>query len=578
MPGLISGILEGYTLGSAISKDAQERQADVALQEAYKGMTPEQAADPQASMKALMTAGTSLAKRGQGKAGYEMMKQASTLETAAMQQNIAKMKQFQGGLELAGQVAQGANSYEDLMPALQHLEKVMPPDQLMGIVAEVKQAEQKGIPFADAQKHMLERGMTVSQNLNQELKSANQQLKVLEEQRRVDTERFRELAKEKDQALAQDKEDERRREFKITEDRKEKGFKLKEDLGKAQLALSKGRLDISKTDQERKQDKLELDIADKILKAGGNYEDLSPRAKRILAALDVSSEDKPTTNLQAEIKIPSATQEKRDADRTKILKDELADQQSKADKGDVRAKANVTAIQNELASITKKQAETAPTPETIDKLAKNRTVSINYGIKDPAKRVEEAEVKTALSQVNPKYWNSVKNPKTVTQITGALGVSREAENIANFIEKNPVQTGFWGAIVKKLDSFDPRSSADSALGSIGFAGNEAKLNKLVLDFANQYAKSARGGANPIATVTELKNALSTFGVRDMSAAAAAESFKYMGDHYLEQKGKEMFNDEKAIKPSYYKDSGASTLRDKTTPPTKGVDKNNPLLQ
>jgi hypothetical protein len=204
MPGLISGILEGYTLGSAISKDAQERQADLALQDAYKGMTPEQAADPQASMKALMTAGTSLAKRGQGKAGYEMMKQASTLETASMQQNIAKMTQFQGGLELAGQVAQGANSYEDLVPALQHLEKVMPPDQLMGIVAEVKQAEQKGIPFADAKKHMLERGMTVSQNLNQELKASKQQLAVMEEQRKLDKDKFEREFKTKEQARKQE--------------------------------------------------------------------------------------------------------------------------------------------------------------------------------------------------------------------------------------------------------------------------------------------------------------------------------------------------------------------------------------
>jgi hypothetical protein len=203
MPGLISGILEGYTLGSEIEKDVQQQRADRALQEAYKGMTPEQAADPQSSMKALMTAGTSLAKRGQGKAGYEMIKQASTLETAAMQQNIAKMTQFQGGLELAGQVAQGANSYEDLMPALQHLEKVMPPDQLMGIVAEVKQAEQKGIPFADAKKHMLERGMTVSQNLTNELKASKQQLAVLEEQRKLDKDRFDIEYKTKEQARKQ---------------------------------------------------------------------------------------------------------------------------------------------------------------------------------------------------------------------------------------------------------------------------------------------------------------------------------------------------------------------------------------
>lgn len=557
MPGFIQGLMEGMTFSQQQEEVAQKRAAEKTLAQSLAGMSPEDLADPTAQMNALMQAGSNLARQGYGAAGFQMIKQADALQAAARQQRLDKLTVAQSEAEAIGRELQGATSLEDLVPLEDRLRNMgYTETQIRSFDKEIRDAVNSGMKFEDIKKGIIARAVPVQKNIENERKALEAELKAEKEARLKDAEKFKEAAKEKDQALAQEKEKRLGTQAERRLDIAERALKQRGQIADARLKIAQGTLDLRKIGEDRKQVETELKIADKILSKGGSFEDLSPVQKRILAALDVMSEEAPKEEKKAD-KFPTVTpeeQKKRDVDRLQILQDELKQEQPKADKGDARAKANVDAINREIASL--KGEKSAP---DVAKVAKQRTMSINYAIKDPAKRVEEAEVKTALSQVDSKYWNSIKTPKTVNQITGALGVSREAQNISDFIKKNPVQTGFFGSLASTLDKFDPRTNADVAIGSAGFAGNEAKLSKLVLDFANQYAKSARGGANPIATVTELKAALATFGTAGMSPASAAESFKFIGDHYLEQKGKELFNDENSIKPSYYKESGASKL-------------------
>ena len=204
------------------------------------------------------------------------------------------------------------------------------------------------------------------------------------------------------------------------------------------------------------------------------------------------------------------------------------------------------------------ETKTGETPKTseVANAAKNRTTNINLTTtkKD---RVSTGEVETVMNQVDPKYWDKLDTAETVRKVGGTIAVAREATNISDFIAKNKVTTGFFGELQKKLDSFNPNMPASTAVNQTGFAENEAKLGKLVLDFANQYARAERGGATPMVTVAELKNAISTFGIGNQSPESASKSFKYIADHQMEKLAYDRFNgDVNALKPRMYKDSGA----------------------
>lgn len=170
-------------------------------------------------------------------------------------------------------------------------------------------------------------------------------------------------------------------------------------------------------------------------------------------------------------------------------------------------------------------------------------------------QVNTGEAKTVFSQIDKKYWNNLDTPTAIKEASTTLGVVREADNIANFIKDNKVKTGSVGTLTKFLDKMNPNQSVSDAKTEIGkqsFSANEQILGKLVLDFANQYARSERGGSTPMATIAELKAALNSFGVDSMSPDSAVKSFKFIADHKKDKLAYTYFDgNSDAVKPRMY---------------------------
>jgi hypothetical protein len=502
------------------------------LKQAYAGTTPEEVAKDPAKQQSIYAQAAAMAgQRGMNSLAYNFQKQANELSTAAQTKQLNDLKIKEQQATYANQLLSGAQTEQDLYDIVD--KTVTDPAAIMQVKSILKRDD---IP-TERKKEIL-MGMTESaQNriaaMNSLINAQYKQTAI--ENIKVDNER----ANKKD-ANAQTN---REKQLEI----QNKNLDLRTKMADFNMKIQSGRFGLAKTESQRKAALLDLKLADTALKSGASFDDLTPSQKKLLSALDADSAAAPTKAVTPPdwqgVRVSPDVQRSRDLEALPILEKELADAKAKKDK------TSADAITRQINEIKK---ETQPKEANIDKIAKSRTISMNYNVK-PDKRIEEKEVKTALEAVDSKYWDSsLKNPKTVTQVNGALGVSREAQKISDFIKTNKVNTGFFGDLARTIDKYDPR--APSSQLTKGFAENEAKLGKLVLDFANQYAKSVRGGVNPIATMTELKSALKTFGVSDMSATSAANSFKFIGDHYIEQKGKEMFNDEKAIKPNYYKEN------------------------
>lgn len=196
---------------------------------------------------------------------------------------------------------------------------------------------------------------------------------------------------------------------------------------------------------------------------------------------------------------------------------------------------------------------------------------VNKDVKTASQRVDTGTLKSTLKDINPSEWAALDTPKAVQTVSGGLDAARQASKIKDFVIKNKVQTGFIGEMVKKMDKYDPNASAGQAINQAGFAENEQILGKLILDFSNAYARSERGGATPMATVAELKAAMTTFGVSGQSPASVASSFGYIAENKLNKLSEQYFggNRNAILIPN-------QTVRGGST--ANGVDNSNPLLK
>ena len=178
--------------------------------------------------------------------------------------------------------------------------------------------------------------------------------------------------------------------------------------------------------------------------------------------------------------------------------------------------------------------------------------SLDTFINQINKRVPKSQIidkgfaKTTLNQINPEYRSDLDTPKAITDVGNRIQVAREAYDISNFIIENKVKTGALGEFKKKIDSYslknpDAPINLDLIQGSVG---NQV-LAKKILDFANSYARSESG--RNIATVAELKAAISTFGEKGMSGQSAATVFKYIGDQKIKQINDRQFGGKDAVK-------------------------------
>jgi len=171
---------EGY---SAVQEVREAEASKDVLKQAYAGVSSEEAKDPEKQMSILMSAGSALAAKGFGAKGFAMMKEANSMSASVQQEKINKMTVFEQQIGLASQVVQGASSYAEGLQALDHLKGVLPMDKLMQATAEIKQAEQQGIPWKDTQNKILTQGSSVKENLTNQLNIAKSSLAAEREDR-----------------------------------------------------------------------------------------------------------------------------------------------------------------------------------------------------------------------------------------------------------------------------------------------------------------------------------------------------------------------------------------------------------
>lgn len=157
---------------------------------------------------------------------------------------------------------------------------------------------------------------------------------------------------------------------------------------------------------------------------------------------------------------------------------------------------------------------------------------INKDVKTASQRVDTGTVKSVLKNVNPDEWAALDTPKAMNTVAGSLDAARQAKHISDFVKEKKVSTGALGELIKTIDKYNPEATVSEAIGSKKFGENEQILGKLILDFANAYARSERGGATPMATVAELKAAMATFGVGAMSPNNVVSAFNYIAEHKL----------------------------------------------
>ena len=140
-------------------------------------------------------------------------------------------------------------------------------------------------------------------------------------------------------------------------------------------------------------------------------------------------------------------------------------------------------------------------------------------------KVSAGEVTSVMNQVVPEARTKLNTAASIQQVQGSLDAVKKANEISNFVKQNKIITGGWGEVLKKMDKWGVSTGEAVPGDQLSSAVGNQLLGKLVLDFANAYARAERGGANPIATVAELKAAISTFGESGMSPKATETVFK-----------------------------------------------------
>jgi hypothetical protein len=111
----VTEFAKGYQAMGAVQEDIASK--DI-LQQAYAGMTPEQAADPQKQQSIYNQAAMMAGQRGQASLAYSFQKQAKELDSAAQTKQINDLKVKEGKLSYAGQLVESATNKDELISAI----------------------------------------------------------------------------------------------------------------------------------------------------------------------------------------------------------------------------------------------------------------------------------------------------------------------------------------------------------------------------------------------------------------------------------------------------------------------------
>jgi hypothetical protein len=542
-------VSEGYSAGKAVSEDIASK--DI-LQQAYAGQTPEEIKDPIKQAATLNQAAGMLQSKGLASAAYKLQKQAGDLSTDVNKQQLDTIKVKQGELEYAGQLLQSAGDDSQLQNVIN--ETVKDPAARMSVESIMRNPN---MDFAAKKKALIDMTMTADQHLKAQTLAMNTAYKAVMLNKataaEIETERkgaWDQLSKGGVESL--------------TARQKAIVFPTTAEGGEGTAPVS-----------VRQNNPLNLtDPKTGEIRSFKTYEEGAAAGKADLASkLDGSSDaykrrfgDKPVTPERlAETWSPAAAK-----GNTPEATANYAKEIAKAAEVSVNEKIpNTPEVRDKLfntmssfeAGPAYAQKPSAEEP-VVEPRIKQEVVRINSQSTKKDK-LSISEANTVFNQVDKKYWDTLDTPESVRKVGGTIGTIREAQNISDFIKNNKVSTGYWGEMARKLDSMNPNQSAASLADDKSFGVNEQKLSKLVLDFANQYARSERGGTTPMATVAELKAAMTTFGVGSMSPASASQAFQYIADHQKEKLAYDRFNgDVNAIKPRAYADSGKADLSNK----------------
>jgi hypothetical protein len=551
MADIFSGLAGAYGASKQIAEDFSTKSA---LQEAYAGQTPEDIQDPTKQAATLNQAAGMLQSKGLGSAAYKLQKQAGDLSKDVQTQQLNNIKYQQGVLEYAGQILPAASTDSDLTNAFSGVKDVAAQQQIQAIIKNPKLD-------IDQKKQILGQ---MTQTVDQHLKAQTLTMDAAYKSVMLNKANTAEIETERKGAWDQLKQGGVES---LTAKQKAIVFPTAAEGGTTEeknIPLSirnNNPLNVTdpKTGEIRKFTTLEegtkankAELAYK-LEGQGKYKErfgdkpVTPErlAETWSPAAAKGNTPESTANYAKEIAKAAGVGVNEKIPNTPEVRDKL-----------------FTAMAGFEAGPTSTAKPETTTEPVVDPRVKQEVVRINAQ-SNKKDKLSTSEANTILNQVDKKYWDTLDTPEAVRKVGGAIATIREAQNISDFIGKNPVSTGYFGDLAKKLDSMNPNQSAASLATDKSFAVNEQKLNKLVLDFANQYARSERGGSTPMATVAELKAAMTTFGVGSMSPQSAKESFQYIADHQKEKLAYDRFNgDVSAIKPRAYADSGKADLSSK----------------
>ena len=111
----VESFAKGYAAMGAVQEDMASK--DI-LKQAYAGVTPEQAKDPQAQQNIYNQAAMMAGQRGQASLAYSFQKQAKELDSAAQTKQANDLTLKEGRLSYAGQIIGSASNKEDLLSAI----------------------------------------------------------------------------------------------------------------------------------------------------------------------------------------------------------------------------------------------------------------------------------------------------------------------------------------------------------------------------------------------------------------------------------------------------------------------------
>ena len=551
METAIESFQKGYEAMGAVREDMASK--DI-LSSMYAGQTPEEVKDPIKQTATLQSAAGMLQAKGLFSAAYKLQKQAGDLSTSVNKQQLDDLKVKQGMLEYSGQMLATATNDEDLNNAFSNIKDTSAQMNIQRVIG-------MKAPFEQKKKMLEDMTKSVDQHLKaQQIAAIASKATVSEDNIETDNLRQRLAVKDRDNLPKTAEEIEWEKTGilpKYQRAAKAKGETISVSEGPKSIRLNNPLNVIdSKTGEIRKFDTYEEGAAAGKADLAGKLEGTSPAYKDKFGNKPVTPERLAETWSPAGAKgnSPQAT-----ANYAKKIADAVGIDVNKPipNTPEIRDKVfNAMAAFEAGSGYDKEETDSDITQQI-------RRINARATKKD---QVNTGEAKTVFSQIDKKYWGNLDTASAVKEASTTLGVVREADNIANFIKDNKVKTGSVGTLTKFLDKMNPNQSVSDAKTEINkqsFSANEQILGKLVLDFANQYARSERGGSTPMATIAELKAALNSFGVDSMSPDSAVKSFKFIADHKKDKLAYTYFDgNSDAVKPRMYEGKKEKELTSK----------------